>query len=62
MKKLTVGIAMVSLVGGSVFAADLPASTPIYAPARAGIVPVAVASGHDGETIVPDELFADQKA
>ena len=38
MKKLTVGLALASAFAGSVFAADLPASMPVYAP-RASVVP-----------------------
>ena len=38
MKKLTVGLALASAFAGSVFAADLPDSMPVYAP-RASVVP-----------------------
>ena len=38
MKKLAVGLALASVFGGSVFAADLPADMPVYAP-RASVVP-----------------------
>src|ERR1700737_2883730 len=38
MKKLSIGMALASAFAGSVFAADLPASMPVYAP-RASVVP-----------------------
>jgi hypothetical protein len=38
MKKLSIGMALGSVLGGSVFAAKLPVGVPVYAP-RASVVP-----------------------
>jgi outer membrane immunogenic protein len=38
MKKLSIGMALGSVLGGSVFAAELPVGVPVYAP-RASVVP-----------------------